>query len=55
MGLLAKLDRGIVLVVFAGMEYAAAVEAKKFDVITGGTAEAEEMLRDLLRGIDRLK
>ena len=37
-------NEGMVLVVVAGMEYAAAVESKGYDVITGSTFEAEGLL-----------
>lgn len=43
---------GYVLVVVAGMEYAAFVEAKGFDVISGSSLKAET---GLVRRIDRLK
>jgi len=36
-----EFNRGFVLVVTAGMEYAAAVESKKYDVITGSSYEGE--------------
>jgi len=35
---------GMVLVVVAGMEYAAAVESKGYDVITGSSFEGEKLL-----------
>lgn len=37
-------NKGLVLVGFAGMEYAAAVEAKGFDVITGSAPTKEIMV-----------
>ena len=37
-------ESGFVLVGMAGMEYAAAVESKGYDVITGSTPMAEELL-----------
>jgi hypothetical protein len=40
-------NEGYVLIGFAGMEYAAAVEAKGYDVITGSVPAAETMLRIL--------
>ena len=38
---------GMVLVVVAGMEYAAAVESLNYDVITGSTVFAEDLLQFL--------
>lgn len=43
--------RGIVLVCVAGMQYAAAVESKGYDVITGSTLELETRLKQLLSEI----
>lgn len=43
---------GYLLIGVAGMEYAAAVEAKGFDVITGGAQIAENALR---QAFDRLR
>lgn len=40
-------NTGMVLVVVAGMEYAAAVESKGYDVITGSTFEAELLLEQM--------
>jgi hypothetical protein len=40
-----KYPGGLVLIVVAGMEYAAAVEAKGFDVLTGSSLIAKEDLR----------
>lgn len=40
-----------VLIVVAGMEYAAAVESKGFDVITGSSMEAESRLREAFKGM----
>lgn len=39
---------GLVLVGFAGMEYAAAVEAKGYDVITGSTPSIQELMSELM-------
>jgi len=36
--------KGMVLVVVAGMEYAAAVESKGYDVITGSSQEGEQLM-----------
>ncbi len=45
-GELAKeFNKGMVLVVTAGMEYAAAVESKGYDVITGSSFEGEKLLK----------
>lgn len=41
---------GIVLICVAGEEYAAAVESKGFDVITGSSLYIEEDLAELLEG-----
>jgi len=38
-------NKGWVLIGFAGMEYAAAVESKGYDVITGSAPVAEELIR----------
>jgi len=42
-----KFDDGLVLVGFAGMSYAAAVEALGYDVITGSVPGAEKLLGEL--------
>ena len=42
-----KFNKGLVLVVFAGMEYAAAVESRDYDVLTGSQPMAGELLREL--------
>ncbi|EIJ37771.1 hypothetical protein JoomaDRAFT_0737 [Galbibacter orientalis DSM 19592] len=44
--------RGLMLIGVAGMEYAAAVEAKNFDVITGAGTETEQLLKQLLSKIN---
>ncbi|WP_181306971.1 hypothetical protein [Rufibacter sp. XAAS-G3-1] len=44
----AKYPTGLVLVVVAGMEYAAAVESKGYDVLTGSSFIAERELREAL-------
>ena len=43
-----KGDGGYVLIVVAGMDYAAAVESKNYDVLTGSSTKAEAMLRKLI-------
>lgn len=47
-----RYTRGYVLVVFAGMNYAAAVESKGKDVLTGSAAQAKN---DLQRAINQIK
>ena len=42
---------GIVLIGFAGMEYSAAVESKGYDVISNSVPSADNLLRELKRGI----
>jgi len=39
-----EFNKGFVLIGLAGMEYAAAVESKGYDVITGSTPMADELL-----------
>lgn len=45
--LLQKFDKGIVLIVVAGMEYAAAVESKGYSVISNSIPMKEEVLKRL--------
>lgn len=47
-----KYDTGLVLICVAGMDYAAAVEAKGFDVISSSATVAEQSLK---KAIERLK
>lgn len=47
-----KYDTGLVLICVAGMDYAAAVESKGFDVITSSAMIAEQSLK---KAIERLK
>ncbi len=47
----AEKSRGYVLVVVAGMNYAAAVESKGFDVLTGSSQVAEQNLKKALKKI----
>ena len=42
---------GIVLIGFAGMQYASYVESKGYDVITGSTPKASKILRELKDGL----
>ena len=42
-----RFRKGMVLILVAGMEYAAAVESKGYDVLTGGTYEAEKLMKYL--------
>lgn len=54
-----KFPRGYVLIVVAGMEYAAAVESKGFDVLTGSSKLAAEQLKkamaDLAKKTERMQ
>lgn len=47
-----KFPKGIVLIVVAGMDYAAAVESRNYDVLTASSITAEA---DLLKGLQELK
>lgn len=47
----ADFPKGFVLIVVAGMEYAAAVESKNFDVITGSSLIAEDALRKAVKSL----
>lgn len=47
----AKFPRGFVLIGVAGMDYAAAVEAKGYDVITASSIEAATSLREAMERI----
>jgi len=42
---------GIILIGFAGMQYAAAVESKGYDVISNSVPAAAKLLSDLKRGL----
>lgn len=42
---------GYILVGVAGMEYATAVEAKGYEVISGANAQCEKYLRDTLKSV----
>ena len=42
---------GYVLVGVAGMEYAAAVEAKGYEVVSGANTQCEKYLRDTLKSV----
>lgn len=44
----AEYQQGIALICVAGMQYAAAVESKGFDVITGSVPYVEEVLKTIL-------
>ena len=44
-----QFNRGMVLVVVAGMEYAAAVESKGYDVITGSSLEGDKLMKFMRR------
>jgi hypothetical protein len=45
--------RGFVLICVAGMEYAAAVESRGYDVITGSTMLIEEDLKEAIKGLQK--
>ena len=47
-----KFAKGLVLIVVAGMEYAAAVESKNFDVITASSITSEN---DLKKSLEELR
>lgn len=47
----AKYNTGFVLIVGAGMKYAAAVESRGRDVITGSSLIAEQDLREAIKGL----
>jgi len=47
-----KFPSGLVLICVAGMDYAAAVESKNYDVLTASSITAEQ---DLLKGLKELK
>jgi len=42
-------NKGMVLVLVAGMEYAAAVESKSYDVITGASFKGERLMKYMKR------
>jgi len=46
-----EFSNDLVLICFAGMEYAAAVESLGYDVITGSVPIAESLLRELKRDL----
>lgn len=46
-----KFDEGLILIGFAGMEYAAAVEAKGYDVITGSVPGISELKKEIVEGL----
>lgn len=48
----ANFPKGIVLIVVAGMDYAAAVESKNYDVLSASSITAEQ---DLIKGFKELK
>ena len=45
--------KGFALIVVAGMEYAAAVESKNYDVITSSSFIAEEELKKAIEGLNK--
>lgn len=58
-GLLGDYPKGYIIIVVAGMEYAAAVESKGYDVITGSSLQAEGHLKSriarLRQALQKLK
>ena len=48
---LSEESSGIVLIGFAGMQYASYVESKGYDVITGSVPKASKILRELRAGL----
>ena len=46
-----KHSTGVNLIVVAGMQYAAAVESKGYDVLSGSASKAEKLLKDLKRKV----
>ena len=48
---LSENSTGIVLIGFAGMQYASRVESKGYDVITGSTPKAGKILKELKAGL----
>lgn len=44
---------GVVLIGFAGMQYAAAVESKGYDVITNSSKQAESLMQELVKELIR--
>ena len=50
--LISENPQGLILIVFAGMDYAASVESKNFDVISGSEPSKSE-LKDILEGLLR--
>lgn len=49
----AKFPTGLVLIVVAGMDYAAAVEAKGKDVLTGSSQVAKKQLKEAIRSLSK--
>ena len=47
-----EFNEGLILVVFAGMEYAAAVESRGYDVLTGSVPMAKDILRELKKDLE---
>ena len=48
-----KFNKGFVLIVIAGMDYAAALESKNKDVITGSSLIAEQDLREAITSLTK--
>lgn len=49
-----ELEKGVSLVVVAGMQYAVYVEAMGYDVLTGSSLEAENNLREAITFLERI-
>ena len=49
-----ELEKGVSLVVVAGMQYAVYVEAMGYDVLTGSSLEAENNLREAITFLERV-
>lgn len=47
--LASRFNKGLILIVFAGMEYAASVESKGYDVLTGSAPKNSEVVRLLTK------
>jgi hypothetical protein len=45
---LIRYNKGFVLIGVAGMQYAASLESRGYDVITGSSIQAEKILRNLM-------
>mgnify|MGYP005750565013 CR=1 FL=1 len=50
-----KQEKGYVLILVAGMKYAAAVESRGFDVITGSGFIVKDDVKELIQGLKKIK